>query len=149
MRITMPSFLILDQPKMVQTLVSTQVMGTYGYAAPEFVMTGAQKAIQLAAHCLGHDPKARPLMSEVVEALKPLPNLNDVACSSSHFQVMPAECAGSVANARNGGRLQGGFPSSNGQPSRSIPTPNGPHVSPYNLNHLHRSPKPDVGQPSE
>ncbi|GLT36153.1 hypothetical protein SLA2020_105490 [Shorea laevis] len=88
-------------------------------------------------------------MSEVVEALRPLPNLNDMACSSTHFQVMQAERAGSVANTRNGGRLQGGFPYRNVRLSRSIPTPNGPHVSPYNLNHLNRSPKPDVGQPSE
>ncbi|GLU01931.1 hypothetical protein SLE2022_192100 [Rubroshorea leprosula] len=88
-------------------------------------------------------------MREVVEALKPLPNLNDMACSSSHFWVMEVERAGSIANARNGGRLQGGFPCRNIQPSRSIPTPNGPHVSPYNHNHLHWSPKPGVGQPSD
>ncbi|GKV08699.1 hypothetical protein SLEP1_g20297 [Rubroshorea leprosula] len=53
-----------------------------------FSIKGAEKAIQLAAHCLNRDPKARPLMSEVVEALKPLPNLNDMACSSFHFQAM-------------------------------------------------------------
>ncbi|KAJ6431230.1 hypothetical protein OIU84_018677 [Salix udensis] len=40
-----------------------------------FSIKGAQKAAQLAAHCLTRDPKARPLMSEVVNALKPLPNL--------------------------------------------------------------------------
>ncbi|GLT36155.1 hypothetical protein SLA2020_105510 [Shorea laevis] len=88
-------------------------------------------------------------MREVVEGLKPLPNLNDMACSSSHFQVMQVECAGSIANGRDGSRLQRGFPSRNIQPSRSIPTPNRPHVSPYNHNHLHWSPKPDIGQPSD
>ncbi|GLU11108.1 hypothetical protein SLE2022_278770 [Rubroshorea leprosula] len=198
-----------DGPEGDKTHVSTRVMGTYGYAAPEYVMTGhltsksdvysfgvvllemltgrrsmdknrpngehnlvewarpylgekrrfyrlldphlegrfsikgAQKAIQLATHCLGRDPKARPLMSEVVEALKPLTNLKDMACSSSHFQGMQAERVGSIAKARIGGRVQGGFPSRNVRPSRSIYMPNGPHVSPY-----HHNQQPDVGQSS-
>ncbi|CAN7068104.1 unnamed protein product [Brassica rapa subsp. trilocularis] len=42
-------------------------MGTYGYAAPE------------------------PKMSDVVEALKPLPHLKDMASSSYYFQTMQAE----------------------------------------------------------
>ncbi|KAG8501590.1 hypothetical protein CXB51_003931 [Gossypium anomalum] len=46
-----------------------------------FSIKGAQRAIQLAAHCLSRDPKARPLMSGVVETLKPLPNLKDMACT--------------------------------------------------------------------
>ncbi|GLT40583.1 hypothetical protein SLA2020_147040 [Shorea laevis] len=90
-----------------------------------FSIKGAHKAIQLAAHCLGHDPKARPLMSKVVEALKPLLNLKDVACSSSHFWGKKGECAGSIANTRISGRVQGGFPSRYVRPSRSISMPNG------------------------
>ncbi|WRX15659.1 Serine-threonine/tyrosine-protein kinase [Theobroma cacao] len=66
-----------------------------------FSIKGAQKAAQLAAHCLSRDPKARPLMSEVVEALKPLPNLKDMASSSYYFQTMQAERIGSSPNARN------------------------------------------------
>ncbi|XP_030954211.1 serine/threonine-protein kinase PBL34-like [Quercus robur] len=201
-----------DGPEDGKTHVSTRVMGTYGYAAPEYVMTGhltsksdvysfgvvllemvtgrrsmdktrpngehnlvewarphlgerrrfyrlldprlegrfsvkgSQKALQLAAHCLSPDPKARPLMSEVVEALKPLPNLKDMACSSSFFQAMQAERLGSYPNARNCSRIQTGF-SRNGQPTRSLSIPNGPHASPYHHHHLHRSPKPSVSKP--
>ena len=108
-----------------------------------FSIKGAQKAAQLAALCLSRDPKARPLMSEVVEALKPLPNLKDMASSSSFFQTMQAErIGGSNPNSRSGVRVQAGFLSRNGQPNRSLSIPNGPHASPYNHNLPHRSPKP-------
>ncbi|KAL4353837.1 hypothetical protein GQ457_06G041740 [Hibiscus cannabinus] len=146
-----------DGPEGDKSHVSTRVMGTYGYAAPEYVMTGhltsksdvysfgvvllemltgrrsmdknrpngehnlvewarphlgdkrsffrildprleghfsikgAQKAAQLAAQCLSRDPKARPRMSEVVETLKPLPNLKDMASSSYYFQTMQSD----------------------------------------------------------
>lgn len=108
-----------------------------------FSIKGAQKALQLSAHCLSRDPKARPLMSEVVEALKPLPSLKDMACSSSYFQAIQVERVGSYAHARNGNRVQTGL-SRNGQPTRSLSLPNGPRASPYHDNHLHRSPKPSV-----
>ncbi|KAJ1388673.1 Protein kinase-like domain superfamily [Sesbania bispinosa] len=51
-----------------------------------FSVKGAQKAAQLFAQCLSRDPKARPLMSEIVKALKPLPNHKDMAISSYHIQ---------------------------------------------------------------
>ncbi|WOG88335.1 hypothetical protein DCAR_0207570 [Daucus carota subsp. sativus] len=197
-----------DGPDGDNTHVSTRVMGTYGYAAPEYVMTGhltsksdvysfgvvllemltgrrsmdkhrpngehnlvewarpclvdrrkfyklvdprlngrfslkgAQKTVQLAAHCLSRDPKTRPLMSEVVQILKPLPDLKDMACSSSYFQGMQADRGGVNPNARNGNRSQAGLVPKNKQVNRSLTIPNGQNASPYHQNYSLRSPKP-------
>ncbi|KAG2316356.1 hypothetical protein Bca52824_019478 [Brassica carinata] len=189
-----------DAPDEKKSHVSTRVMGTYGYAAPEYVMTGhlttksdvysfgvvlleiltgrravdksrpngeqnlvecarphlldkkkfyrlldprleghysikgAQKATQVAAQCLNRDCKARPKMSEVVEALKPLPSLKDFASSSSSFQTMQPV-------GKNGVRTQGGgFVSRNGTPLRSLSSLNLPQASPYR--YARQSPKP-------
>ncbi|KAK4417680.1 putative serine/threonine-protein kinase PIX7 [Sesamum alatum] len=136
-----------DGPEGDKTHVSTRVMGTYGYAAPEYVMTegrfsikGAQLAVQLAARCLNRDAKIRPAMSEVVEALEPLPNLKDMACSTSYFQAMHAARANT--SARNGVRLQPGL-LKNGQPTRSPSMPNRYHGSPYHHIQPFQSPLAD------
>lgn len=137
-------------PQGDETHVSTRVMGTYGYAAPEYVMTGhltsrsdvysfgvvllelltgrksiekarpskeqslvnwarpklndkkkllqiidprlegqyavraAQKACSLAYYCLSQNPKARPLMSDVVETLEPLQETNAINSIGDH-----------------------------------------------------------------
>ncbi|CAA2955273.1 probable receptor kinase At5g15080 [Olea europaea subsp. europaea] len=201
-----------DAPDEGKTHVSTRVMGTYGYAAPEYVMTGhltsksdvysfgvvllemltgrrsmdknrpngehnlvewarphlgerkrfyrlmdprleghfsikgAQKAAQLAARCLSRDPKARPLMSEVVEALKPLPSLKDMASLSYYFQTVQTERVGLSPNGKNGLRTQGSFSRNGQQHPRSLSIPNGSLASPYHYQFARNSPKPN-GKP--
>lgn len=108
-----------------------------------FSIKGAQKAAQLAARCLSRDHKLRPIMSEVVEALKPLPNLKDMASSSYYFQTMQADRVNSGANGKSGFRTQGSFGRNNEQRPRSLSIPNGTHASPYHQ-FAHNSPKPNV-----
>ncbi|CAH9089061.1 unnamed protein product [Cuscuta epithymum] len=152
-------------PQGDETHVSTRIMGTYGYAAPEYVMTGhltarsdvysfgvvllelltgrksvdksrpskeqnlvdwarpklndkrrmlqiidpglenqysvraAQKACSLAYYCLNQNPKARPLMSDVVESLEPL------QCSGSGSETSSSAFSSSVGVAFSVGRV--------------------------------------------
>ncbi|KAK1309869.1 putative receptor-like protein kinase [Acorus calamus] len=133
-----------DGPVGDKSHVSTRIMGTYGYAAPEYIMTGhltarsdvysfgvvllelltgrksldksrpareqnltewarpilrekkkllnivdprlegdypvkaIHKAAMLAYHCLNHNPKARPLMRDIVDSLEPLQECEEV-----------------------------------------------------------------------
>jgi hypothetical protein len=57
-----------------------------------YSVKGAQRATQIAHHCLSQDPKARPLMDDVVEALTPLLNLKDGASPSLHNQDVQSMC---------------------------------------------------------
>ncbi|PON59476.1 Serine/threonine protein kinase [Parasponia andersonii] len=197
-----------DGPVGNDTHVSTRVLGTHGYAAPEYVMTGhltskndvysfgvvllemltgrrsmdksrpngernlvqwarpllgdkrrfyrlmdprfeghfsikgAQKAIQIAAHCVSRDPKARPLMSEVVEALKPLPKLKDMASSSYYFQSMQTARSRTIQNAKNGNRTQAAFTTRKGTPARTVSSQTSAQASPNHYPGL--SPQPQT-----
>ena len=67
-----------------------------------FSIKGAQKDAQLDCHFLSRDPKVRPLMSEVVEALRTLMNLKDMASSSFHYQALQEERANRQQQLENG-----------------------------------------------
>ncbi|CAA7400768.1 unnamed protein product [Spirodela intermedia] len=154
-----------DGPQGEETHVSTRVMGTQGYAAPEYIMTGhltaksdvysfgvvllellsgrrsvdrsrngreqnlvewaqpwltntkrlgrimdptlegqyspsgAQSAAALAAQCLSRNPKGRPTMKAVVDALEPLLLLDDFHVGTFVFTVLspPEEAAAKEA----------------------------------------------------
>ncbi|KAD2805120.1 hypothetical protein E3N88_38497 [Mikania micrantha] len=78
-----------DGPADGKSHVSTRVMGTYGYAAPEYIATAGQyspnvamRAAMLATKCLLKEPKQRPAADEVVKALEQLQDLQKAADSS-------------------------------------------------------------------
>ncbi|KAL0369949.1 UNVERIFIED_CONTAM: putative serine/threonine-protein kinase PBL16 [Sesamum angustifolium] len=146
-----------DGPEGDKSHVSTRIMGTYGYAAPEYIMTGhltprsdvysfgvvllelltgrksldksrpareqnltdwaipllkekkklanivdprlggdypmkgVQKAAMLAYHCLNRNPKARPLMRDIVDSLEPLQVPCDVSSEMSSTLIVCSE----------------------------------------------------------
>ncbi|XP_034688909.1 probable serine/threonine-protein kinase PBL16 isoform X2 [Vitis riparia] len=146
-----------DGPEGDKSHVSTRIMGTYGYAAPEYIMTGhlsprsdvysfgvvllelltgrksldksrpareqnltdwalpllrekkkllniidprlegdypvkgVHKAAMLAYHCLNRNPKARPLMRDIVDSLEPLQVATDVSPDKQTFTVITNE----------------------------------------------------------
>ena len=67
-----------------------------------FSIKGAHRIAQVVQRCLCRDSKARPLMSQVVEALKPLVNLKDTASSSYFFQSVQAQRAVNGLSSRKG-----------------------------------------------
>lgn len=105
-----------------------------------FSVKGAQKAAQLAAQCLSRDPKSRPLMSEIVQALKPLPGLKDMAISSYHFQIARVDRTMSMPNPKNGIKTDLGSKSKKGQAVRTLSSSSYAHGSPYPR--YSKSPKP-------
>lgn len=96
-------------------------------------MKGAYKVTQLARACLTRDPKARPLMSQVVEILKPLPDLKDMASSSGLYYSLQAEQAARLGYPSGSRSMspQSSFAWNGQQPVRSLS--HGPRglASPY------------------
>ena len=68
----------------------------------QYSARAAQKACSLAYYCLSHNPKARPLMSDVVETLEPLQASSG---SEGSFQALGR---GTVSDYRMHRRLAGG-----------------------------------------
>lgn len=111
----------------------------------QFSMKAAQTAIHMAARCLDHNPRARPLMSEIVEVLTSVLNLNDLACSTSYYRIMQAERMASSSNMRPGSRLQARPLPRNAQtPTRSMFRQNDMHTPSSSRNTPNQSPKPDT-----
>lgn len=52
-----------------------------------YSLKGVQKISQLAYNCLSRDPKSRPNMDEVMKALTPLQDFNDLAILSYHSRL--------------------------------------------------------------
>lgn len=100
----------------------------------QYSMRAAQKACSLAYYCLSQNPKARPLMSDVVETLEPLQCTNDGAneVSSSLTANLVAGAAGVTNTFAMGGipgyRTRTRF-GNNVAPGASCRSPN-PNCSP-------------------
>lgn len=54
-------------------------------------MKGVHKAAMLAYHCLNRNPKARPLMRDIVDSLEPLQVATDVSLDKQTFTVITNE----------------------------------------------------------
>lgn len=123
---------VLGDRRMLLRIIDPRLEG-------HFSVKGSQKAAQLAALCLSRDPKSRPVMSEVVQALKPLQNLKDMAISTYHFQV--ARVDRTMSMPKNVTQAQLASLSRKGQPVRILSSPKGSHGSPHH--HYIKSPKPN------
>ena len=115
-----------DKRKMLQ-IIDPRLENQYSVRA-------AQKACSLAYYCLSQNPKARPLMSDVVETLEPLQCANDGGNEiSSSLTANLVVAAGGATNAF----AMGGIPgyrtrprfSNNVGPGSSCRSPN-PNCSP-------------------
>ncbi|KAG2288428.1 hypothetical protein Bca4012_030701 [Brassica carinata] len=110
-------------PEGFKSHVTTRVMGTYGYAAPEYVSTASEKSrpknqqniidwakpyltsrrrlrcdtALLALQCVSPNPKDRPKMPAVVEVLESLMHHKDMAVSSGHWPPSPSSQGGKVS----------------------------------------------------
>lgn len=107
---------LLGDKKKLYQLIDPRLEG-------HFSIKGAEKAAQLAICCLCRDPKARPMMSDVVEALKLLQNLKDMASSSSLFKTMLVDSARSNPGTSNGIWMQAAA----SKPRNEHPTSTYPH----------------------
>lgn len=90
----------------------------------QYSVRAAQKACSLAYYCLSQNPKARPLMSDVVETLEPLQGSNDANKVSSSLSIGNAGPFGRIPDYRMHQRF-----THNVGPGSSCRSPN-PNCSP-------------------
>ena len=109
----------LNDKRKLYRLIDPRLDGQYS-------MKGAQKAAILSHHCLSRDPKSRPLMGDVVDTLKPLQDMKDVASSSSQHHVSGQAESGYRSSGHSNGHgaasnHQYGFGQNRQQPLRNPP----------------------------
>ncbi|KAD3338545.1 hypothetical protein E3N88_34066 [Mikania micrantha] len=95
-----------DGPIGDKSHVSTRVMGTYGYAAPEYLATEAAHAVaNVSLRCLSVEPRFRPTMTEVVKELERLqdPKATRPRRHSSHGTRPRRPSAGNLAGSDGDG----------------------------------------------
>ncbi|KAL0558610.1 hypothetical protein IC582_003187 [Cucumis melo] len=80
---------LLKEKKKLMTIVDPRLGG-------EYPVKGFHKAAMLAYHCLNKNPKARPLMRDIVDSLEPLQETIDDAVAASETTSSPV-----VANNEN------------------------------------------------
>ncbi|RDY04475.1 putative serine/threonine-protein kinase PIX7, partial [Mucuna pruriens] len=111
----------------------------------QYSVKGAEVAMRLATDCLRYDPKARPLMSEVVRVLMSLPIHDDM-----DDQPGPSTSIPSTSHKRMHVGLSNSNHGANKYGLKTGPTPNVPRrfqASPLNQDYPLPPPNPSVGQP--
>lgn len=72
---------LLKEKKKLLNIVDPRLEGDYP-------IKGVHKAAMLAYHCLNRNPKARPLMRDVVDSLEPLLDPEEVSSGKTMFTVI-------------------------------------------------------------
>lgn len=75
---------VLKEKKKILDIVDSRLLGDYP-------VKGFQKAATLAYHCLNRNPKARPLMRDIVDSLEPLQVQDEVAALKMTMTVISTE----------------------------------------------------------
>lgn len=75
---------LLKEKKKLLNIIDPRLEGDYP-------IKGAHKAAMLAYHCLNNNPKARPLMRDIVDSLEPLQVHDEVSAQKTILMVISEE----------------------------------------------------------